>query len=297
MAIASATVAGLAVLAPGWTLAAPVAQTQSNATRPAGVESPRFDAASVKPSFSDSVMNVKPFPNRLTADATLQILMQYAYGVQLFQLLGGPRWLTSARYEIDATADAPVARDRLFVMLQALLEDRFQLRTHREMRDLPAFAVIAAPGGLKLPTPRDGGCADSAAEAGEEWAGGRLATPGELQPANGRCGSARVGLDPRAARMQVTGGRIAMPEFTRLLSLLVGRVVLDQTNYNDLFDVELNFVPDASTPALPPPPPDSGISGASIATALQQQLGLRLEPTRTEVELIVVDRASPPAAN
>ena len=128
-------------------------------------------------------MNVRPLPGRLTADASLQMLIQYAYGVQPFQVVGGPGWMQSERYEIDAKADGNASRDQMFLMLQSLLEDRFQLKIHRETRDLPVYALVAAKGGLKLPPPKEGGCVDSAADAPAEWAGGRMAPPGQVPSA------------------------------------------------------------------------------------------------------------------
>jgi beta-lactamase regulating signal transducer with metallopeptidase domain len=126
---------------------------------------PQFDVASIKPSFSERVMNVRALPGRLTADASLQALIQYAYGVQPFQVVGGPSWLISERYQIDATADATASRDRMFLMLQSLLEDRFQLKTHRDMKELPVFALVVNKGGFKLQRPKEGVCVDSAVEA------------------------------------------------------------------------------------------------------------------------------------
>lgn len=256
---------------------------------------PQFEVASIKPSFSQGIANVRPLPGRLTADASLQILMQYAYGVQPFQVVGGPGWLTSDRYQIEAKADASASRDRMFLMLQSLLEDRFQLKTHRDVKELPVFALVPNRGGLKLPPPKEGVCVDSAADAAAEWAGGRMAFPGEVQPAKGRCGSAVLALGPRGARIH--GGKIAMPELVRTLPMVLGRSVIDKTGFTELFDLQLDFVPDDTTPAMPPPPPNSNISGESIAQALQQQLGLRLESTKGPVQVIVVDRAERPSAN
>jgi uncharacterized protein (TIGR03435 family) len=258
---------------------------------------PQFEVASIKPSVSQRVMNVRPLPGRLTADATLQILMQYAYGV--WKIVGGPNWLTSSRYQIDATADAAASRDQMFLMLQSLLEDRFHLKTHRDTKDLPVFALVPNRGSLKLPPPKEGVCVDSAMDAPAEWAGaGRMAAPGEGQPTKSRCGSAVVALGPRGAEMK--GGKIAMPELVRTLSMLLGRSVIDQTGFTGLFDLQLDFVPDDTTPSMPPPPPNSGISditGVSIAQALQQQLGLRLQSTKGPVQVIVVDQAEPPSVN
>jgi uncharacterized protein (TIGR03435 family) len=240
-------------------------------------------------------MNVRPLPGRLTADASLQILMQYAYGVQPFQVVGAPGWMQSERYQIEAKADGSTNRDQMFLMLQSLLENRFQLKTHRETRELSVYALVAARSGLKLPPPREGGCVDSAADAPAEWAGGRIAAPGEVPPTSARCGSTGLNLGPTGARMQ--GGKIAMPELVRRLSLLLDRSVVDKTGFTDLFDLQLDFVPDETTPAMPAPPPDLGISGSSIAQALRQQLGLQLESTKGPVEVIVVDRAERPSGN
>jgi uncharacterized protein (TIGR03435 family) len=177
-------------------------------------------------------------------------------------------------------------------MLQSLLEDRFQLKTHRETKELPVLTLVSNRGGFKLPAPRDGVCVDSPADAAAEWAGGgRMAAPGELPPAKGRCGSAIVSV------AQIRGGKIAMSELVRALSMVLGRSVIDKTGFTALFDVQLDFVPDETTPAMPPPPPGSGISGVSIAQALQEQLGLRLEPAKGPVELIVVDQAERPSPN
>jgi uncharacterized protein (TIGR03435 family) len=257
---------------------------------------PQFEVASIKPSFSEAIMNLRALPSRLTADASLQVLMQYAYAVQPFQVEGGPSWLTSERYQIDATADATASRDRMFLMLQSLLEDRFRLKTHRDVKELSVFTLVADKSNLKLPPPREGMCVDSVADAAAEWAGvGRMPAPGELQPAKGRCGSAVLVLGPGGAQMH--GGKIAMPELVRMLSMLLGRSVIDRTGFTELFDLQLVFVPDDTTPAMPPPPPDAGISGVSVAQALQQQLGLRLESTKGPVQVIVVDQAERPSAN
>jgi uncharacterized protein (TIGR03435 family) len=260
---------------------------------------PQFEVASIKPSVSQRIMNVRPLPGRLTADATLPILIQYAYDVEPFQVFGGPNWLTSERYQIDAKADAAVSRDQMFLMLQSLLEDRFQLKTHRDMKEQSVFALVPNKGSLKLPPPKEGVCVDSAVDAAAEWAGaGRMAAPGEVQPTKSRCGSAVVGLGPRGA--QLKGGKIAMPELVRTLSMLLGRSVIDRTEFTGLFDVQLDFVPDDTTPSIPPPPPNSGISditGFSLPQALQQQLGLRLQSAKGPVQVIVVDQAERPSVN
>jgi len=98
------------------------------------------------------------------------------------------------------------------------------------------------------------------------------------------------------------GGQVPMAEFTRVLSMVLGRTVVDKTGFTGLFDVRLDFVPDEMTGLMPPPPPDAG--GASsdsnsppILAALQEQLGLRIEPARGPVEVLVIDHLERPSAN
>ena len=201
----------------------------------------------------------------------------------------------TARFEIDAKADGNASRTRMFLMLRSLLEDRYQLKTHRETRDLPAYALVTARSGLKLPPPKEGTCVDSPADAPVEWAGGRMGVPGEIHSAKGLCGSASVHLEADGARMQ--GGGIAMPELVRMLSMVLGRSVIDKTGFRERFDLQLDFVADETTPAMPPPPPGSDMPGPSISQALRQQLGLQLESTKGPVEVIVVDHAELPSGN
>src|SRR5215471_13694169 len=214
IAVASAAIILVGLLAPVLTVATALGQATAATARP------QFDVASIKPSFSNGIMNVRPLPSRLVADATLQILMQHAYGVQAFQVVGGPGWLSTDRYEIDATAGAAVRRDQLSLMLQSLLEDRFRLKTHRDIKELPVYALLSDRGAFRLPPPREGACVDSAADAAVEWAGGRMAVPGELPTAKGRCGSVVATLG------QLRGGKVAMSELVRVLSLVLDRTVL-----------------------------------------------------------------------
>jgi uncharacterized protein (TIGR03435 family) len=260
---------------------------------------PKFEVASIKPSPETRFMSVRPLPGRMTANATLRLLMQNAYGVQSFQILEGPAWINSEYYDIDAKTDGNVTRAQTFLMLQSLLEDRFGLKIHRETRDLPAYALVTAKGGLKLPPSKEGGCVASAQEGLLSAAGGRVPPPGTGPPAATPCGALRVMLDVGGARM--LGGSVPIPEFARTLSMMLGRAVIDKTGLTGLYDVKLDFVPDEATAALPPPPPEAATAldskNPSILTALQEQLGLRLESTKGPVEVLVVDHAERPSTN
>ena len=114
-----------------------------------------------------------------------------------------------------------------------------------------------------------------------------------------RCGAVRVMLGLAGAQMQ--GAKIPISELARTLSLVMDRTVIDRTGFGGLFDVQMTFLPDDSTPAMPPPPPDVAAAleskTPSILSALQEQLGLKLESTRGPVEVIVIDHAERPSGN
>jgi uncharacterized protein (TIGR03435 family) len=255
---------------------------------------PQFAVASVKPSTDPGFQRVRPLPGRLSADASVRMLMQNAYGKQPFQIVNAPDW----RYAIEAKADGDAAPAQLFLMLQSLLEERFDLKFHHESRELPVYALTSVRGGPKLPAPKEGAClAVNPADAPTEWAGGRMHPPGDGPLPKFRCGSVGIALQPSGARMQ--GGNVLMPELVRTLSLALGRVVIDKTGFTAPFDVQLDFITDATTSAMPPPPPGAAIDPnvPSIGTALQEQLGLRLDSTKGPVDVIVIDHIERPTAN
>lgn len=257
---------------------------------------PQFAVASIKPSNSRTLMTVRPMPGRLVADASVQLLLQNAYTVQPFQIEGGPEWIGAERYQIEAKAGGSASRAQMFLMLRSLLEDRFQLKTHRETRELPVYALVPARSGLKLAPPKEGSCVEPAPDAPSDWAGGRIAPPGEGRLPVATCG--RVGVILQAGGARIQGGKVFMPELAKELSLLMGRTVIDKTGFTGRFDVGLDFLPDETTPAMPPPPPGaSSDSGAPSLVSAIQQLGLRLESTRGPVEVIVVDHLERPSAN
>jgi uncharacterized protein (TIGR03435 family) len=259
---------------------------------------PKFEAASVKPSTNPAFQMVRPQPGRLSADAGLRLLLQNAYAVQAFQIEGLPAWNDSVRYQIEGKASENVPREQLFLMLQSLLEDRFQLRVHRETKEMPVLALVAARNGPKLPRPKDGACATPPPDAPNDWAGGRMRPPDGSATPLPRCGSVSIRLAPAGAQM--AGGQVRMAEFARMLSMAMGRAVVDRTGYTDPFDVLLDFQADESTPSLPAPPPGSPLldSGRpSITTALQEQLGLRLQNSRGPVDLLVIDHIERPSEN
>jgi uncharacterized protein (TIGR03435 family) len=259
---------------------------------------PKFEVALIKPTGSRGGGSMRPMPGRLTASAPLRVLMQAAYRVQPFQIAGGPDWAESDGYEIDAKSVGNPDHALMMLMLQSLLEDRFQLQMHRESREMPVYALVPARGGLKLPPPRDGSCVE------ESDLLGPLADPGAPMepPRQGfattpRCGGLDVRLEARGARL--LGGKVPMTEFARVLSRVLGRTVTNQTGFSGIFDVTLDFLPDDTTAGLPPPPPGAvpfAVASPSIFSAVQE-LGLRLESTKAPVEVLVIDRVERPSEN
>ena len=258
---------------------------------------PKFEVASVKPSSEQRFMAVRPLRGgRLAATATVRMHIINAFGLAPYQVVGGPAWIDSDRYAIDAKAEkSDASRADLMLMLQSLLEDRFQLRSHRETRDLPAYALVVSKGGPKLPVPKDVACVDPNSDPGS--------APG--QPPTVPCGRVKIVMD--SSRVQMIGAAVPMAELAKMLSGALGRSVIDKTGYTAKFDLHLEFTPDLGTAGLPagavpaadpsgaPAPAD--VVNPSIFTAVQEQLGLKLESSKSPVEVLVIDSVAKPTAN
>jgi uncharacterized protein (TIGR03435 family) len=255
---------------------------------------PQFEIASIKPAAPDARGRwIRPSPGgRVTiSNMPLKELMTLAWRIQPYQIVGGPPWLDSAAFDISAKAQNTLKEGDLQLMLQSLIEDRFQLVHHRETRELPIYALVIARKdgklGPRLTETKEGGCTTpdpSAPPSSPE--------PGKPLPRN--CGQMMAGLKMiRAVGIQIS---LLVP----MLSRLLGRTVVDKTGLTGKYDVEVEWTFDeAIVIQLPPdaPKPVSDGSGPSIFTALQEQLGLRLESQKGPVEILVIDRAEKPTAN
>jgi len=238
---------------------------------------PQFDVATVRPNKSgeqNASLGARPGGRLIAANQTVRNLIRNAFNVQPFQLIGGPDWLDADRFDIQAkAADADVDEKGMLsisgfmLRLQALLEDRFKMVAHWEMRELPVYAlVVESPGklGSKL-KPHTGDCLN-------RQPGGAPPPPGSIH-----CGT-------RGTAGKMTGSGITIGTFARNLSGATGRYVIDRTELAGAYDLELEFTPDQS--------PDT--TGPSLFTAMQEQLGLKLEATRASVEVIVIDSVERP---
>lgn len=237
-------------------------------------------------------------PGRLTASAPLRVLMEAAYHVQPFQIVGGPEWVQWDGYAVDAKASGNPERPQMMLMLQSLLQDRFQLRNPSRVAGNAGLRPGALPRRARLPPPRDGSCVEETEVPGSlADPGARMQPPRQGPTSAPRCGGLDVPLEAGGARMR--GGKVPMAEFVRVLSLVLGRTVTDQTGFSGVFDINLDFLPDDTTTGLPPPPPGAipaETASPSIFTAIQK-LGLRLESTKGPVEVLVIDHVEKPSEN
>ena len=242
---------------------------------------PVFAVATVKVDKSGSTGSHSGWKGMTFTSINVQLknLMQYqAFGLPEPRILGGPKWLDSERFDIEAKMDdATVAQlkalppeqrnQQMQSMFQQLLADRFQLKTHWETRELPVYALVVA-------NPKNG---PTLTKAKDPLHSGTAGGNGMLQ-AN-----------------SATLADIAQV-MTQEASSELGRVVIDKTGIEGKYDIRLKWTPDlgaGSGPESSAPPP----TGPSIFTAVQEQLGLKLESTKGPVKVLVIDSVEMPAAN
>jgi bla regulator protein blaR1 len=258
-----------------------------------------YEVASIRPDKSgDPRFQIDSTPNGFTANTTLQSLIRLAYGVEDNQISGAPKWVNSDKYKIEAKMDGATAAelDKLSDdqseparrrMLQALLEDRFKLMLHRETKELPVYSLVVAKDGPKL----------QEAKPGEPDGDGRTGPDG--RPAVG-------GHFLRMGRGQLNGHSLGMKEIVRSLSEQLGRTVVDRTGLTGNYDFSLQWTPDEGQPSAfkepvggqgPASTPPADSSGPTIFTAIQEQLGLKLESQKGPVEILIIDHAEKPSAN
>jgi len=284
---------------------------------PAGTR-PQFDAATIKihPPPITRITVTQP-PGRFVAEAfSLKMLVGRAYGVPDVRVLGGPSWVESDRYDIEAKAEGAIPAGQMPLYLQNLLEDRFQLKAHKETRELPVYELVVARGGSRMKlsedqTPPAPVQLPPPGERGPALRGAGPGGPGLGGPGAGRGGPAPFGGGP-PARGMFFGGRgnlqasaVPITNIVNFLTNQLGRPVYDKTGLTGLFDIKLEWTPGIEqspgpftpNPDAPPPPPPADSSGPTLFTALQEQLGLRLDSTKGPVEVVVIDSAQKPTEN
>jgi uncharacterized protein (TIGR03435 family) len=251
---------------------------QQNQTTPKAPR-PQFEVASLKRNSSGSpAINLGGSPGRYSAtNASLRLLMQIAYKVEDFQIVGAPGWIDSERYDIEAKAEGTPSRQEIIgPMLQALIEERFKLAMHGETRDLPVYFLTVAKSGSKLKS-----------EPCLTREPNQPIPPGTRQSAY--CGYGGIG----DGTLRATGAPIEV--LANFLSNILKRKVLDKTGLSGDFDVNLKWAPDLSTPGNNPS--TTADAGPSIFTAIEEQLGLKLESGKAPIDVLVIDYVQRPSEN
>jgi len=281
-----------------------------------------FDVVSIKPTGpGNQSRGGGPRGDRFTmTGATLKMLLQAGYQrlppgmIGDFEIIGGPSWIDSDQYNVEAKADCsggPITREQYQQMIQSLIEDRFQVKAHLEPREVAVYELVLGKDGLKIkPTEDQSGVNNSRATPPV------LCPPPPQVPAEPPA-PRTTPFDPTKMRgflsMQysatsatATGNAVQLRMLLTLLRLDSGRPVIDKTNHNELYDFKLQFRTDrmpnpssnartlATDPNSPPAPADPV---PTLANALQQQLGLKLEPGKAQVEVLVVESAQKPTEN
>ena len=221
---------------------------------------PRFDVATVKPSGPEEIQagtsGMATGHGRATGtNVTLKRCIIGSYHIGPNQLVGGPSWVDSDRFHIEAKAAEPTNDDAtLDAMMRTLLTERFHLVMHRETRTLPVLALEVGKNGPKL----------------EKASGGEAMT------------------DSGYGRLTVKN--TTMDSFAERLSRQADLPVVNRTGINGIFNLKLRWTPDDGNPNKPDAPP-------SLFTAIQEQLGLRLQSQKAPIEVFVIDRAEKPSEN
>lgn len=253
---------------------------QAPAPAPQG-ERPRFDAASVKPNPSKEpgIMR-RPSPGRIYySNAPIDTLVEEAYSMRPDRILGYPDWVEKERFDVTATYN-PERQRQVRQMLQTLLDERFSLRVHRETREMPVYELVK--------TRPDG-----------ELGPGLRPSTVDCAPTADKRSPCRLDFRPGLVRGVGMGWGNGEP-----LALNIGvwdRPIIDKTGLSGAFDIDLQWTPDPAqardadaaaraAAAVAATPGDR----VSIFTALQEQLGLRLQPARARLEVLIIDRLERP---
>lgn len=232
---------------------------------------PSFDVASVKPSdpaASGTQVRILPGGEVISRNATLHVLIVVAFKIHNFQEKGGPSWLDSDRFDIDAKPSRHVSDQEARLMMRSLLADRFHLVVHTETKELPAYVLIPVKSGAKL---KEAG--EASGTDGFHWSGGRI-----------------------------EGKRVSVADIADALTSRLQQPVLDYSGIKGLFDFTLEYTPDTNM-SRPPDPTRSSVevgvdpNGPSIFSALQRQLGLKLEARKAPVHILAIDSAQKPSGN
>ena len=238
---------------------------------------PEFIVATIKPSRPDAPRGGYGFRGQdvTTTNVTVNWMIKLAYNVHAHQIVGGPAWLDSAKYDTVGRSDTPgqPSRDQMKLMIQKLLADRFQLKFHIEKREMPVYAMVVLKTGAKI-TPS---------------AGDPNAFPG-------------IGFGQGPGVLSLVGRNTTLDGVANgLQSNVLDKPVVNQTGLTGRYDFLLRFTPDPSQVAnfggLPPGNAADPDASPDIFSAFQEQLGLKLESTKAFVDVMVIEKIERPSEN
>lgn len=258
----------------------PVFASGQSSSPAAADQRPRFDAASIKPNLSkDENMMHRPTTGRVFyGNVPVSNVVEQAYGMRPDRIVNFPPWAETERFDVTATYN-PEQQKQVRPMLQILLEERFSLRVHRETRDMPVYALMKARGDGQL---------------------GPQLRPSTVNCAPGANGRSACTLDIRSGYIRAVGMGWGNGEVLGLNIGVWDRPIVDRTGLTGPFDYTLEWRPDPAQARNDAGARRAGADAAtpgertSIFTALQEQLGLRLQPTRAPLEVLVIDRVERP---
>jgi bla regulator protein blaR1 len=290
--------------------------------------------ASVKKNAGGFGAQMRIAPGMISANGVpVRLLMRQAFGqLQDFQLVGGPDWINSDRFDIEAKLEGggPMSPQVIQSVLRQILEERFALKVHRETRELPIYALVVArsdgrlgpnltpssPECTTLLTSRGRGPAPDGRGGPAPDGRGQFAIGRGGPPADGRGGPGRAGgpgpfdfdAPPVCGQRgggfgRLRAGGTTMEQFATMISGTAQRVVIDKTGLTGYYDIALTYTPtgDQLPQGAPPPgapaPPPIDPDGPSFFTAIQEQLGLKLDNQRGPVEVVVIDSIQQPTEN
>jgi uncharacterized protein (TIGR03435 family) len=261
----------------------PVASVTDSQTAEKLVPGATYDVATIKPSDPNANgggAGIRPNGSFYTRSQSLKGIVCAAYEVRAFQCVGGPGWLESDHYDIEAKPDSATTEQLLKLdpkqrglvhqrMQQALFADRLKLKVHYETREMPIFALVVAKGGLKMHEAKAG----DTYESGLKGSNGKAFGGGSFSVGNGKMIAQGISIDGLAGQLAAT----------------TSHVVSNKTGLTGVYDFTLQYA------NSDPPPLDS--TAPSIYTALEEQLGLKLEPAKGPVKVLVIDHVERPAEN
>jgi uncharacterized protein (TIGR03435 family) len=266
-------------------------------------QKPRFDVASIKANVTDVAWHdsrdncamgyvsilILPVVRARVQRGLIPCILASAYNLQPFQILGGPAWVNSVHFDIDAKSATRVSDpQQVRAMLQSLLAERFQLRIHTETRQMPIYVLSAPKGAYKLHAPTKGSCLGVADPLPGLPAPSH---PGQPPAAViGRCGVVAGTGGPTGSR--IDGGQASISSLARFLTTILHGPVIDKTWITGNYDIHIAYV-GTNTLATDA----TADTGPTLFEALEEQAGLKLEPGRGPLEVLVIDHAEKPDTN